>query len=293
MTTKIIIDSTTDLPAEVIAKYDIDLLPLNILLEEKVYQDKLTIDVEEVYEAMREGVYPKTSLPNIVDMYRVFERYAKKGRDFIFYSFSSRMSSTFQTSKMIVDELKENYKELKMEVIDTKGGSFASGLIVWQGAALSKAGYAFEQIVRLSKENVENIEHVFTIDDLKWLVEGGRVSRSGAVIGSALNIKPILDVQDGQIMLIQKVRGRKRSLNTVVDLVVTRLGDFKDQTIGIVHADDFETALLVKEMIAQRLDEANILIEKIGSVLASHLGIGGVGVFFFNQKPKIYIKETI
>ena len=108
-------------------------------------------------------------------------------------------------------------------------------------------------------------------------------------MGKALKIKPILDVQDGKIAVIQKVRGRKRALATLVNLVQERIKDFPEQIIGIAHADDLKTALEVKDMIRERIGNNNIIIEKIGSVLGSHLGIGGVGVFFFNKKPKIYI----
>lgn len=293
MTTKIIMDSTTDLPQEIVDKYDIDIIPLSILIKEETFLDKVTIDVEDVYDIMRQGIQPKTSLPNPGKTYELFEKYASEGRDFIYYSFSSRMSSTFQTCKLIIDELKERYKNVKMKAVDSLGGSFATGLIVWQAAAMSYANYSFEEILDISEDNIRNIEHVFTIDDLNWLLKGGRVSRSGALIGNVLNIKPVLDVQDGQIILIDKVRGRKRALKRVVDLVEERINDFKEQIIGIVHADDFKTALLVKDMIIERLGFDNIFIEKIGSVLATHLGIGGVGVFFLNKKPATYIADSI
>lgn len=289
MTTKIIIDSTTDLPAGVLEDYDIDLLPLNILLEEESYLDKVTIDVDQVYSAMREGVHPKTSLPSPGATIELFEDYAKRGVDFIFISFSSKMSSTFSTCKLIIDELKETYPQVKMAALDSLGGSFATGHIAWQAAAQSKAGYSFEEILQTAKENVDSVEHVFTIDDLRWLEEGGRLSKKSALVGSVLNIKPILDVQDGEIVAIDKVRGRKKAFNKVADLVEERIQGFEDQPIGIVHADDPKAAQAMKGILADRLETDKIIVEDIGSVLASHLGIGGVGVFFFNEKPSIYM----
>ncbi|NLW22231.1 MAG: DegV family protein [Tissierellia bacterium] len=287
--TKIIIDSTSDLPKSIIQEYDIDVLPLRVLIEDVEYLDKVTITVDEVYEAMRRGICPKTSLPNPKKAYDLFKKYASQGINFIFYSFSSRLSNTYQTCRIVIDELKKEYPHVKMEIIDTKAGSLASGLISLQGAWLSRIGTKFEDIIKYTKENIEHIEHVFTIDDLSWLLKGGRISKGEAIVGKALKIKPILDVQDGKIAVIQKVRGRKRALATLVNLVQERIKDFPEQIIGIAHADDLKTALEVKDMIRERIGNNNIIIEKIGSVLGSHLGIGGVGVFFFNKKPKIYI----
>ncbi|GFN34728.1 DegV family protein [Tepidimicrobium xylanilyticum] len=291
---KIIMDSTSDLPDNMIKKYNIDILPLRVLLKEKEHLDKVTISVEEVYEAMRKGISPKTSMPNPKNAYDLFKKYASKGINFIYFSFSSKLSSTYENCYMIIEKLKKEYPEVKMEIIDTKAGSFASGLITLQGAIFAKLGKKFEDIIEYSKENVKHIEHIFTIDDLSWLLKGGRISKSSAIIGRALNIKPILDLQDGRIVVIKKVRGRKRALNTIADLVQNRIKDFPDQIIGIAHADDLSSALELKDMLIERIGHnCNILIEKIGSVLASHIGIGGVGVFFFSKKPDFYVNEEL
>ncbi len=289
--TKIIMDSTSDLPDGIIEKYSIDILPLRVFIKDKEYLDKVTISVEDVYDAMRKGICPMTSLPNPKKTYEAFKKYASNGIDFIFYSFSSKLSSTYETCYLIIEKLKKEFPNVKMDIVDTKAGSFASGLIALQGAILAKLGNKFEDIVKASKENIQYIEHIFTIDDLSWLLKGGRISKSGAIIGNALNIKPILDVQDGKMVVIKKIRGRKRALNTVVDLVQQRIKEFPNQIIGITHADDLKTALEIKDMIIERIGNNNILIEKIGSVLGSHLGIGGVGVFFFNKKPDSYVNS--
>lgn len=290
--TKIIMDSTSDLPDGIVEKYSIDILPLRVFIKDKEYLDKVTISVEDVYDAMRKGICPMTSLPNPKKTYEAFKKYASNGIDFIFYSFSSKLSSTYETCYLIIEKLKKEFPNVKMDIVDTKAGSFASGLIALQGAILAKLGNKFEDIVKASKENIQYIEHIFTIDDLSWLLKGGRISKSGAIIGNALNIKPILDVQDGKMVVIKKIRGRKRALNTVVDLVQQRIKEFPNQIIGITHADDLKTALEIKDMIIERIgNNNNILIEKIGSVLGSHLGIGGVGVFFFNKKPDSYVNS--
>src|SRR5699024_1197968 len=290
--TKIIIDSTSDLPEDIIERYDIDILPLRIFINDKEYLDKVTISVEEIYEEMRNGILTQTSLPNPKDTYELFEKYASKGKNFIFYSFSSKLSSTYETSYLIIRELEKKFPNVKMEVIDTQGGSLGSGLIALQGAILSKEGKSFEEIVEMSKESIGYVEHVFSINDLSWLLKGGRISKSSEIIGKTLNIKPILDVQDGEMIVIKKVRGEKRMLNTVLDIVQERIKEFPNQIIGIAHADDLKTALKVKDMIAKEIgDVNNIFLEKIGSVLGTHLGIGGVGVCFLNKEPNFYINN--
>lgn len=290
--TKIIVDSTTDLPEDIIKTYNIDILPLRVLIEGKEYLDKVTISVEEVYEDMKKGIYPKTSLPNPKNMYEIFKEYAAKGIDFIYYSFSSKLSGTYQAAYMIIEELKEQFPNVKMAILDTKAGSIASGLIALQGAKMAKMGRKFEDIIEASKENIKNIEHVFTLNDLSWLLKGGRIKKSSAIIGNILNINPILDVQDGEIKVIKKIRGRKKALDTLVDIVCQRIKDFPKQVVGIAHADDLNIALKLKDMLIEKLGHNNIFIEKIGSVLGAHLGIGGVGVFFFNKKSKAYINES-
>lgn len=289
--TKIIVDSTCDLPKHIIEKYDIKVLPLRVYLNGKEFWDKVTIKVEEVYKAMKNGILPKTSLPSPTETYDLFKEYASKGTDFIFYSFSSKLSSTYHTTAMIIKELKEQYPNVKMEIIDTKAGAIGSGLITLQGAKLAHKGISFDKIVKASKEYTKHIEHIFTINDLSWLLKGGRINKSQAIIGNLLNIKPILHVEDGKMEVIEKIRGRKKSLNRVVDIVQERIKEFPNQIIGISHADDLETALEIKDMIIKRIGNNKIIIEKIGSVLGSHLGIGGVGVFFFNKEHDLYINE--
>lgn len=287
--TKIIMDSTSDLPKDIIDQHGIDVLPLKVLVDNEEYLDKLTISVDQVYKLMKVGICPKTSLPNPKDIYDLFKGYAAKNQDFIYFAFSSKLSSTYETCYLVIEELKKDYPHVNMGIIDSRGGSFATGLIVWQAAQLAEAGLAFQEIMDISQDNVDNVEHIFTIDDLSWLVKGGRIKKTEGVIGDALKIKPILDVQDGEMVVIKKVRGRKRALKTVVDLVAERAKEFPDQVIGITHADDYETALDVKEMIANILGHDKILIEKIGGVLGSHLGIGGVGIFFLRKPAKEYI----
>lgn len=286
---KIVVDSTCDLPDEIMNKYDIKLLPLMVNLNGKDFLDKVTIKVDQVYDAMRKGICPTTSQPNPQSVYQLFQDCISNGYSFIYLAFSSKLSGTYDTIYSIMKIFKEKYSDVKMDIIDTKSGSMATGLIALQAAKMIEAGNNFETVVNAAKELSQHVEHIFTIDDLNWLIKGGRISKGEAIIGNMLNIKPILHVNDGMMEVIHKVRGRKKALNTIMDIIEDRISNFPDQIIGISHADDIETAMELQSMIIDRIGDVKIIINKIGSVLGSHLGIGGVGVFFFNQKNDLYI----
>lgn len=282
---KILVDSTCDLPDDIIKKYDIRVLSLRVFFEGREYLDKKNIQVDDVYSAMRRGIIPKTSLPNPKDIYDIFSEYCEKGYDFIYLAFSSVLSGTYGLAKSIIEEFKSKYPRINMEIIDSKGGSTATGLIALQAAKLCEEGKEdFNSIVNRIHELVNHIEHVFAIPDLKWLIKGGRISRASGIIGNVLNIIPILDVENGSMIVIKKVRGIRKALNMVVDIMGERAKNCKNQIIGVSHADDLKTAEIIIEIMKKKLGCTRFMVNKIGSVLGSHIGIGGVGIFFFSEE---------
>lgn len=285
---KLIVDSTCDLPEEYIKENDILVLPLKVLLEDREYLDGETINVDEVYAAMKRGNMPMTSQPAPETIYSTFLKYAKKGQDFIYLAFSSAMSGTFQLASSILSELKEEYPGVNMEVVDSMGGSTATGLIIMQTMEYGKNSMAdFRKVLDYMKELTQHIEHIFTISDLNWLIKGGRIGKAQGMIGNILGINPILDVNDGRMEVVRKTRGRKKAFTAVVDMLEERAGKLKNQIIGISHADDEEAARELVSMIEERLGSNRFIVNKIGGVLGSHLGLGGVGVFFFNQEANL------
>lgn len=287
---KMVVDSTCDLPKELIERCDIEMLPMRVLLEDKEYLDKKTITVEEAYLAMRRGVVPVTSQIRPGDLYDLFQKYCDEKKDFIYLAFSSVLSGTCHLAERIAEEFTEKYPDINIAVVDSKGGSTATGLIALQAVKLIEAGFEFNRIVDEIRYLAEHVEHIFTITDLNWLIKGGRIGRTQGKIGSMLDIKPILHVNNGYMEVIRKVRGRKKALSTVVDILEQRIEKFPEQIIGVSHADDLETAKELMELMGKRLRCRNFLVNKIGSVLGSHLGIGGVGVFFFNEKSNNYME---
>jgi len=286
----IIVDSSSDLPEKMMNEYGIKFIPHRIHLGEKEYLDRVTIQAEEVYEAMDRGIIPMTSLPSPMDILHLFRQCCLEGNDFIYAALSSKFSGTYQLAVSQLKELQEQYEGVKMKVIDTKSASTANGLIALQAAKLARAGICFDTIVEQVYDMADHVEHIFMVTDLNWLIKGGRITNTERMVGNILNVKPILHVKDGAVELLEKVRGRKRALLAIMDIMEERIKDFPDQTIGISYAGDMDIAYELWDMIKKRLGEKDIMINKIGATLTSHLGTGGVGVFFFNKEPDLYLE---
>jgi DegV family protein with EDD domain len=178
-----------------------------------------------------------------------------------------------------------------MQVIDSKAGSVAIGLMALQAVQMIEAGYSFDEVVGQAAFMADHIEHVFTIADIGWLVKGGRISKFQGMLGSILEVKPILEVKNGIISVIKKARGSQRALALMVDTLLERIAAFPGQIIGIAHSDNMPGVDKIKSLLTEKIGASTFIISKIGSVLGSHIGIGGLGLFFFNQQPEPYFNH--
>lgn len=285
---KLIVDSTCDMNSSISDNYDIEIIPLNIVIDDVSYLDGVDIDVNTVYEKMKAGIVPKTSQPSYESITKAFDNCVLNGNDFIYLAFSSKMSGTYGFAKRILDGYKENYPERKMEIIDIRGGAGGATLIALQVLKMIDKGLSFETIVKHIQFMVKHVIYYFTITDLEWLSKGGRIIKSLGYVGNVLRIKPYLTVVDGKMVVIKMIHGSKRTINTLIEDVKSGTSKFKNQIIAISHADDLATALNVEEKIKDAVDGCKTTIFQIGAVLGSHLGIGGVAVFFLNQRPEFY-----
>lgn len=281
---RIIVDSTCDMPKEWRESYGILTLPLVVEVEGREYLDGEDIQLGQLYEFMREGVYPKTSQVPVERMYKLFTRCLEAGEDILYLAFSAKLSGTYQIAELMLGELRPAFPERKMTVVDSKAGSLGTGLMARRAAELAKQGEDFNNILTALEHIIERVELIFTISSLKWLVKGGRIGKPAGYVGDVLDIKPLLDVEDGKMVVMGALRGRKKALRLLADEVAKRAAAWPDQLIAIVHADDQETAELLEEAIRERLPLARTLICPIGCVLAAHLGIGGVGAMFFREE---------
>jgi len=283
MSIKILADSACDLPFDFYEENNVTLFPLKVHLDDTEYEDLITIQPNKVYQSIREGKMPKTSQASPLGFEEAFTKMAENNEDGIYIAFSSELSGTYQTAVMMLEQVKEKYPDFDLTIIDTKCASLGVGLIVKEAAKLAKENASKEEILKDVEFRCEHMEHLFTVNDLDYLAKGGRVSKASAFLGGLLNIKPLLNVEDGKLVPIEKHRGRKKLLRRIIELMQERGNDLNSQIIGISHADDEETALEMKELIQQELHVNDIYISSIGSAIGSHTGPGTIAFFFQNK----------
>lgn len=284
----IIADSTCDLEPSLLRGHALTVLPLTITIADADYLDGETIGVQDIYEYMRKGIVPKTAQIPYDRTYTLFRGHLEQGRDVIFISFSSEMSGGFQMATIIARELQEEYPQRKIAVLDSRGGSGATGIIVLQALKMAQMDCSFEAIVAEIVFMAEHVEHVFTLDDLEWLSKGGRIPKFVGFIGNRLGFHPILDVQEGRMAVCRMVRGTKHAIQNVADEIILRAKKFPEQLVAICHADNLPAAKTVEMLVKNALPGCMTMLCHIGGGLAVHLGLKGIGAFCLSQKPPQY-----
>lgn len=281
--TRLVVDSICDLPELLIKKYNIAVLPLFVTLGGESYRDRVDITLEEVYAQMRNGVVPMTSQISSEEAENTFRSILDEGDDLIYLSFSSGLSGTYQLAKIILDDIRPDYPERRMEAVDTEAGSMGIGIQALQAARWMAQGRDYDFVLNGVYEMIPNTRHVFTLESLSWLAKGGRITPPAGYIADKLQIKPILDFPDKMLHVAGIVRGRKVAFKTLINMMNRDIEDCPEQLIGIAHADDPEAAETIDKMVHEALPGARTFIHPIGCVLGSHLGIGGVGILFFSK----------
>lgn len=280
---RIFADSACDLPKEFYETNPVTLIPLRVQIEEAEYLDVETINSTEVYAAIRSGKHPKTSQASPEQFITLFEELAKSGEEGLYIAFSSELSGTHNSAVMIRDQVLEEYPQLKLTIIDSKCASLGYGLLVKDAVRLQKVGEPLERIEEIIRFKAAHMEHLFTVEDLDYMARGGRVSKASAFIGGLLNIKPLLHVEDGKLVPIEKLRGRKKLMKRILELMEERGERLHEQTIAISHGDDEALALEMKTMIEETFQPKQVEIHVIGSAVGSHAGPGTLAIFFANQ----------
>jgi len=283
MTVKLFADSASDLPAAYFNEHNIELLPLKVHIDGRDYEDLVTIEPKTVFNKIREGHMPKTSQVSPDLFMKKFTELAESNQPGIYIAFSSQLSGTYQTAVMIRDQVKEEHPALDLTIIDSKCASLGYGLVVMKAAELLQNGGSKEEIIEASRFHSEHMEHLFTVEDLEYLAKGGRVSKASAFLGGLLNIKPLLHVEDGKLVPIEKLRGKKKLLKRILDLMEERGEDLSNQVIAISHGDDEELALEMKKLIQEKFTPKDVYISIIGCAIGSHTGTGTLAIFFLNE----------
>ncbi|OIK05448.1 fatty acid-binding protein DegV, partial [Bacillus sp. MUM 116] len=222
MPVKILADSACDLPLNFYDEKNITLIPLKVHVNGQEFEDVKTIDPKTVYDAIRNGSVPKTSQASPLLFEEIFTKMAENNEVGIYIAFSSQLSGTYSTAVMILDQVKEKYPNFDLTIVDTKCASLGQGLIVMDAAKLSANNFSKEEILEDVVFKSQHMEHLFTVEDLDYLAKGGRVSKASAFLGGLLNIKPVLNVEDGKLVPIEKIRGKKKVLRRLIELMKER-----------------------------------------------------------------------
>lgn len=284
----IITDSSCDLPDSVASELELKVVPLSLTMEGKQYlntTDERGIPDKELYARLRAGAMAKTSAANASSFVAAMEPELQAGRDVLYIGFSSALSATCSVGANVGRELMERYPERKVYTVDSLCASLGQGLFVYLLAQKKREGMELEALRDYAESLKLHICHWFTVEDLQFLRRGGRVSAAAAVIGSILSIKPVMHVDnEGRLIPVSKVRGRKASLRAIADRVKETMLDRPDQTLFISHGDCEEDARLVADMIKERTGlELNVL-NFVGPVIGSHSGPGTIAVFFIGTE---------
>ncbi|ROR28167.1 DegV family protein with EDD domain [Mobilisporobacter senegalensis] len=280
-------DSNSDLPEEYITENQIGIIPHYYDLDGITYGDEINLTPKQFYDKMREGKMPTTMASNPAVILDTFRKYAGDGLDILHLSFSAALSGGCSNVMAGGREVAEEYKESNIIVIDTCNVSLCQGMIVMKAVELKKAGKSIEEVAQWIRDHLQNFCVQFTVDDLFHLNRGGRISKTTAIMGTVINVKPILYVnEEGALLPLSKVRGRKRALSTIVDNMEERMGAFKDniELICIVHGDSMEDARYVEELIKSRFQPKNIIINTISPSIGAHSGPGAIGICFMGER---------
>ena len=285
----IVTDSSADLPGGLVKELGVEVLPLSFTVKGQTchnYPDDREMDPKEFYRLLREGEAATTAAVNVAEYTSMLEPVLASGKDVLILSFSSGLSATYQSSKIAADELAEQYPDRKIFAVDTLCASLGQGLLVWYAVQEKNKGRSIEEVRDWVEAHRLELCHWFTVDDLHFLKRGGRVSAATAVVGSMLQIKPVMHVDDeGHLINVGKARGRKASLTALVDhMAQTALAPVGEQTVFISHGDCIEDAELVKADVAARFGVKHFVINNVGPVIGAHSGPGTVALFFLGSK---------
>lgn len=279
-------DTTADLPEDYIKKHDLGIMSLTYTLEGTTYSKENPLEVRLFYEKMRNGSMPTTSQVNPENAKNIFLPYLKDGYDILHIAFSSGLSGSYNSARIAAEELSEDFPDRKIMVIDSLAASLGEGLLVHKAVMLKEQGADLDTVADWVEQNKLHIVHNFTVDDLFHLHRGGRVSKATAILGTMINVKPILHVDDeGHLIALSKVRGRKKSLQALVDSMEKQMGTYKNQNdiVFISHGDSLADAQYVADLVKQRFGIESFLINYVGPTIGAHSGPGTIALFYMGD----------
>lgn len=281
-------DATFDLPAEVIAENDIQVIPMGLTIDDVEYihyPDERNLTISEFYGKLKNGAVSHTSQITPNTFHEFFSEILKEGKDILYIAFSSGLSGTYNTSQLVISELAEEYPDRKIYSVDSLCASIGEGLLVLLAAQKKKSGMGIEELRDWVEANKRKMRHWFTVKDLYYLKRGGRISSVEAFVGTTLKIRPVLSTDDyGKLVVKTKIRGSKAELDLLVGKLETEGIDIKNQTIIIGHSDNIEQARELEAIIREKQLVKDIIIASIGPVIGTHTGPGMLALTFVGDE---------
>ena len=281
-------DSSADLSAGLVRELGVEVLPLSFTMGGKTYRnwpDNREMDLPLFYDMLRAGELATTSAVNVAEYTQAVEPILQEGKDVLILAFSSGLSSTYQASVLAAGELREKYPDRKIYTVDTLCASLGQGLLVYLAAQEQRKGKSIEEVRDWAEETKLHLCHQFTVDDLHFLKRGGRISATTAVVGSMLQIKPVLHVDnEGHLINIGKARGRQASLKALVDKMEKTVTEEGRKTVFISHGYCRKDAVTVADMVRERFGTQDIRINFVGPVIGAHSGPGTLALFYLGTE---------
>lgn len=283
MAVKIVTDSTSYIPIELIKKYDISIVSLSVSFKDENIRE-VDIDNENFYKKMEEyNTIPTSSQPSVEEMYKAFEKHVRENNEVVGIFISSHMSGTFSTASMVKNMILEEYPKAKIELIDSKSNSMQLGFAVIMAAEAAVEGKKLESVVEAAYKNIKRSRFIFSPDTLAYLKKGGRIGGASALIGSLLSIRPILTVVEGKTEILSKVRTSKRAVETIINTFIEDTKKFGFGDVIIHHINCEEKAKKIAYTIEKQVGKI-VKICDIGPVIGVHVGPGAIGLVYYTKE---------
>lgn len=281
---QIITDSCCDFPTPMYSQLGLTFVPLTVEFRGNTFDDKNDDTLKDMYQGLRAGEVAKTSAVNPSRWSQAMEKALAAGKDVLVLAFSSGLSTTYQSAVIAAEELKDAYPDRKIQVIDTLCASMGQGLLVWYACKKRDEGLSLDEVAQWVLDNRLHLCHWFTVDDLMYLKRGGRISAATALVGTMLQIKPLLHVDDeGHLINMTKTRGRKAAIDAMVKKAQELGAGYDNSTMFISHGDCLSDAEYLSRQLKEKCGVKDVVISYVGAVIGSHSGPGTLALFFLGS----------